>query len=417
MAPPLRFDVALQAIVKETWGSLLSGLIRRCGDFQLAEDSLQDAVETALTRWRETGLPDHPQAWLYKVAWRKALDRMRRDQNFHKKQAEVQFLLEQEQTAELGESDYDIPDERLRLIFTCCHPALDRKVSVALTLQLVGGLTTAEIARAYLVKPETMAQRLVRGKRKIRTTAIAYEIPSAADFADRLSAVLAVLYLIFNEGYAASFGAEPIRKDLCLEAIRLARILCLLCPTALEAHGLLALMLLHDSRRPARYDCHGAFIPLEDQDRTVWLKDQSEEGRRLVRRILAHGARRGEAAGVYQLQAAISAVHSDAMRAEETNWREISLIYELLYRLKPTPVIALNRLVARSYVEPLPFILEQLQALAFGLENYQAFYAVEADFHRRLGQRQAARTSYLKAIELSANEAEQAFLTARMQAL
>lgn len=286
MTLPLNFNSAIQEIVKEEWGQLLSLLIIKLNDIQLCEDVLQDAAEAALHHWRKNGLPKHPRAWLLKTAKHKAIDRIRRDINFHKKQKEYQYLLEIDQAEEIKEDQYEIPDERLRLIFTCCHPALDQKISVALTLQLVGGLTTSEIARAFLVKPETMAQRLVRGKRKIKHAGIPYIIPQRAVFSERLDTASAVLYLIFNEGYSASSGTDHIRKELCQEAIRLAKLLSRLCPEEPEVKALLALMLLHDSRRPARYTKDGDFVPLQDQDRTLWLKESRDQGLRLLQSAL-----------------------------------------------------------------------------------------------------------------------------------
>lgn len=285
---PINFDVAIHKIVREERGYLLSALIKSLGDLHLAEDVLQDAVETALVQWREHGLPSSPNGWLLITAKRNAIDRLRRDSNFKLKQQEFSHLMFVDDAQK--EDEYDIPDERLRLIFTCCHPALDPKVSVALTLQLLGGLSTAEIAKEFLVKKEAMAQRLVRGKRKIKHAAIPYTIPEKSVFSERLQVVLKVLYLIFNEGYSASSGQKHIRFELCREAIRLVRILNKLCPNEPEVMALLALMLLHNSRAIARFGKDGEFVPLEEQNRGLWNREQIGEGRLLVENALKRGS-------------------------------------------------------------------------------------------------------------------------------
>ena len=406
-SPPINFNVAIHKIVREEWGYLLSSLIKSLGDLHLAEDVLQDAVEAAIIHWRNHGLPNSPNGWLLTTAKRKAIDRFRRDNNFKNKQQDYTHLMQDDY--EQKEHDYDIPDERLRLIFTCCHPALDPKVSVALTLQLLGGLTTLEIARAFFVKKEAMAQRLVRGKRKIKQAAIPYIIPEKVVFPERLDAVLKVLYLIFNEGYSASSGHKHIRIELCREAIRLAHILNHLCPNQPEIMALLALMLLHDSRANARFGKKGELVPLEGQDRAQWNRTQIEEGRLLVEAALKKGP-----IGTYQIQAAISAVHAEAENYHETNWQEIILLYDELYKISPSPVVKLNRLAAFSYVGDVEVALVSLKKLEIEFRCYQPYYATRADFYRRLGDIDGAKRNYQKAIELSGNKMEKDFLMRRL---
>ena len=408
--PPINFDSAIHKIVRQEWGYLLSSLINSLHDFHLAEDALQDAVEAALIHWCKDGLPKVPNAWLLKTAKRKAIDRLRRANVFQTKKNDYQSLLEQDNTTK--EDEFTVPDERLRLIFTCCHPALDHKISVALTLQLLGGLSTAEIARAFLVKTETMAQRLVRGKRKIKQAAIPYIIPEKEFFAERLDAVLSVIYLIFNEGYSATSGKNHIRAELCREAIRLGRILYILCPEEAEVKALLALMLLHDSRRTARFNKKGDLIPLEGQDRTLWRSSHIKEGLLLVENALKQGK-----IGSYQIQAAISAIHSEASSHAQTNWREIVLLYDELYKIIPTPVVQLNRLVSLSYVTSVEDILKELYSLEEIFKDYQPFYAVKADFLKRANDFNGAKQSYIKAIKLSGNLKEKEFLERRLASL
>lgn len=408
--PPINFDVAIHKIVREEWGYLLSALIKSLGDLHLAEDVLQDAAEAALVQWRDHGFPKSPNGWLLVTAKRKAIDRIRRDNNFKKKQQDYSHLMHSD--SEQKEDDYDIPDERLRLIFTCCHPALDPKISVALTLQLLGGLSTAEIAKAFLVKTETMAQRLVRGKRKIKQAAIPYIIPEKGVFSKRLDAVLKVLYLIFNEGYSASSGRKHIRIELCREAIRLAHILCKLCPDEPEVMALLALMLLHNSRVVARFGKDSELVPLEEQNRQLWNKAQIAEGQVLVETALKQGA-----VGSYQIQAAISAIHADATSYDETNWQEIILLYDELYKISPSPVVKLNRLVAVSYVSPVEMVLVSLEKLEEEFKCYQPYYATKADFFRRLNDVEEAEKNYQKAIDLSGNETEKEFLLHRLSSI
>lgn len=399
--------------MREERGRLLAILVGKLTDIELAEDALQDAVESALFHWAKNGLPKNPEAWLLKTAKHKAIDKIRRAKNFAQKQDEYRSLLDLEiGDIILSEDQYAVPDERLRLMFTCCHPVLEGKVSVALTLQLLGGLSVPEIARAFLVKPETMAQRLVRGKRKIREAQTPYNLPKLIDFPQRLNMVLTVLYLIFNEGYSASSGAHHIRENLCFEAVRLARILLKLCPEDPEVMALLALMLLHDARRPARYSSQGEYIPLEEQDRNLWLQAQVTEGAGLVQRALKKAK-----IGPTQLQAAISAVHSEAPDFQHTPWDEILLLYDELYKIQPTPVIKLNRAVALSYACSPKEAIDDLKTLEEHFTTYQPFFAVKADFLRRNGDMKGAKNYYLRAIKLSGNEAEKSFLKNRMESL
>ncbi len=400
---PIYFEVAIQKIVREEWGYLVSSLISLLRDLNLAEDALQDAVEAALLNWKKDGLPKSPKGWLLKTAKRKAIDRIRRDKNFASKANDIKLLSEQNNLPK--ESEFAVPDERLRLIFTCCHPALDHKISVALTLQLLGGLSTAEIARAFLVKTETMAQRLVRGKRKIKQSGIPYIVPEKEIFAERLDAVLSVLYLIFNEGYSATSGRKHIRIELCQEALRLSNILYKLCPEEPEVKALLSLMLLHDARRIARFNNKGDFISLEEQDRSLWVRPQIEAGLSLIEEALKMGE-----IGGYQVQAAISAIHSEAKTFNQTNWHEIALLYDELYKINATPVVQLNRLVAKSYITSARETLDALNMLKPTFKDYQPFYAVQADFFKRSGDLKAAKKSYLRAIKLSGNTKEKEFL-------
>lgn len=404
---PINFEVAIHKIVREEWGYLLSSLIKSLRDIHLAEDVLQDAVEAAIVKWQKNGVPNFPKAWLLTVAKRKAIDRIRRDNNFQQKKEEYIALLEEDDAPR--EDEFTVPDERLRLIFTCCHPALNHSTSVALTLQLLGGLTTAEISRAFLTTKETMGQRLVRGKRKIKQTAIPYTVPEKEIFAERLDAVLSVLYLIFNEGYSATSGDHHIRAELCQEAIRLLRILNSLCPEEAEVEALLALTLLHDSRRKARFNVSGDFVSLENQNRKIWDKEKIKEGL-----LLVESALKKRKIGSYQIQAAISAAHTEASSYKETNWSEIVLLYDELYKLTPTPVVKLNKLVALSYLEPIAAVLKALSTLEDELISYQPFYATKADFLTKAGDFEQAKRCYLEAIKLSGNEKEREFLHGRL---
>ena len=401
----------MAAIVREDGGRLfavLAGLLR---NFSLAEDCLQDAYASALDHWGRRGLPANPSAWLLKVARRKAIDRLRRAKTAQAKEGELSHLLQLEADEPVQDEDFAIPDERLKLIFTCCHPAIERQASVALTLRSLCGLTTEEIARAFLTTRETMAQRLVRAQQKITKAKIPFEIPSEAQWPDRLDAVLSVIYLIFNEGYASS-SPDYIRIDLCEEAIRLAQFVWQLLPRESEVGGLLSLLMLHRSRFETRRDAKGLFVPLEFQDRSQWNRQKIAEGTGLLEQVLRRGT-----AGPYQLQAAIAAIHCEAGSFATTDWREISLIYDRLFKLNPNPVLALNRLAALSYIENLSVTFKALLSLETDLLHYQPFHATKADMLARLGEREAAIHAYEKAMTLTTQAAEKSFLQMKCDAL
>lgn len=403
--------VAIDRIARRDGGRLLSSLVGSLRDFQLAEDSLQDALESALIHWNRTGLPASPNAWLMQVARRKALDRLRRSANFQAKSAEIAHLIELENSSPVADEPDPIGDERLKLIFACCHPALDRKTCVALTLRSVCGLKTEEIADAFLDRHEAMAQRLVRARDKIAKAGIAYEVPGPDGWAARLESVLAVVYLIFNEGYASG-GNSHIRADLCVEAIRLGRLLTVLRPGEPEIEGLLSLMLLHHARRAARIGDGGEILTLETQDRSLWDREGIAEGVALI-----EGALKRSRPGPYQLQAAIIAVHAEAPNFAETDWQEIAWLYGELARTADNPVYELNRIVALSYVEGPAAALACLKPIAMALVQYQPFHAVQADLLARTGQVDQAELAYLRAIELSQSDAERLFLSQRLDAL
>ena len=387
--------------------------MRSVRDLDLAEDALQDAFLTALVHWPRDGVPEHPRAWLLQTARRKAIDRFRRDANFESKRSQLEALAELGSVGRTTGDDVDdsIPDERLRLVFTCCHPALAEPARVALTLKTLGGLTTTEIARAFLTPETTMAQRLVRAKRKIKAANIPYAVPPPHLWPERLSSVLAVVYLIFNEAYAATSGRRATREHLCLEAIRLGRILTDLAPEEPEVAGLLALMLLHDSRRPARADTDGGFVSLEQQDRSLWDRGRIDEGDAILRRALSRGK-----PGPYQVQAAISAVHANAPSYDATDWTEITLLYARLCELQPSPVVRLNAAVALSIARGADAGLAAMSELEAdgALECYQPFHAARADLLRRAGRTGEAATAYRRAMELTGNEAERGFLKRRL---
>ncbi len=404
----------IERIVREEWGRVISALVSFCRDFDVAEDALHDAVETALKVWPVEGVPGSPQGWLLKTAQRRAIDRFRRDTTGGAKHAEYEMLRQLESQTDTMEADQPIPDERLKLIFTCCHPALTMEARVALTLRTVGGITTPEIARAFLVSEQTMAQRLVRAKRKIAGAQIPYRVPDANMLPERLHAVLSVVYLIFNEGYAASSGSNLVREDLCREAIRLAEILQALLPDEPEGQGLLALMLLHDARRTARSSATGGLMTLETQDRSLWDRGQIRRGRSLLISALACGA-----VGPYQLQAAISAVHSDAHNFEATDWAEICRLYKKLHEIQPSSVVALNAAVARSFADGPGDALVELDRLGAdgSLDRYQPYHVARADMLRRKGDFGGASNAYSTALGLSDNDIERQFLKQRIAAL
>lgn len=404
----------LEKVFREEYGLIIASLIRRSGSFGLAEESLQEAFSMALTAWQRTGSPENPGAWLTTVAHRKLIDAQRREKTRSAKQAQLEYANQQLHHEEdpASDTDQNYPDDRLRLIFTCCHPSLNREAQVALTLRTLGGLSTAEIARAFVLPETTLAQRLVRAKNKIKLARIPYQVPPLEVLAERLASVRAVVYLIFNEGYSATSGTSLIRTDLCAEAIRLGRLLCELAPDDPENRGLLALMLLQDSRREARTNTQGELVTLEEQNRSLWHHKQINEGLRLIESAL-----RVHRVGSYQLQAAIAAVHAETQTPAETDWRQIAALYLELRRINPSAIVALNHAaaVAMSDGPERGLTLIEEAGATGALEHYYLFHASRADLLRRLERTDEARLAYARALELTSNQVEQNYVKRRLE--
>ena len=410
--------MGIEEIFRADYGRILATLIRLLGDIDVAEEVLQEAFAAALEQWPAAGIPANPVSWLVSTGRHKAIDRLRRRAWLEEKQDEIARHIElstpQLDMQSADDEETPVPEDRLRLIFTCCHPALATEAQVALTLRTLGGLSTEEIARAFLVPAPTMAQRLVRAKAKIRTARIPFEVPPTEALAERLEAAMVVVYLVFNEGYTASFGTRLVRNELCEQAIRLGRMLVELLPIHAEPKGLLALMLLHDSRRETRLDASGDLVLLEDQDRTRWDRAQIDEGAALVEAALSEG---GRPPGPYALQAAIAALHAQAATAAATDWQQIAALYGVLARVHPTPVVELNRAVAVAMSSGLERGLALLDTLDGdgGLAGYHLLSAARAELLRRLGRHAEAVESYRQALALVSNEAERRHLEKRLR--
>ena len=414
MFPPLTPKQTIDKTVREEWGRILASLVGGLKDFQLAEDCLHDAVVSAMNHWSKNGLPRSPAGWLITVARRKALDKLRRAQNFSAKQDEISYLLDLESQPMDENLMGAIPDKRLEMIFTCCHPVLERKSQVALTLRTLGGLSTGEIAGSFLDKPDAMQQRITRAKKKIADAGVPYAIPEKADLPERITSVLSVIYLIFNEGYSATSGENLLRAELSHEAIRVARILHDLLPNDTEVAGLLALMLLHDSRRNARTDKHGAFVALEMQNRKRWDRSKILEGVSILEMTLPKNE-----IGPYQLQAAISGVHAQSASWGQTDWQDIAALYDLLFEIQGSPVVRINQAIAISYAESLQKALSIMNEVGEiqKMLSYQPYHAAMGDLLARAGKVDEAKKSLLKAIALSDNAKEAAFLAGKIRHL
>ncbi len=414
MFPPLTPKQTIDKTVREEWGRILASLVGGLKDFQLAEDCLQDAVISAMNHWSKNGLPRSPAGWLITVARRKALDKLRRAQNFAAKQDEISYLLDLENKPIDENLTGTIPDKRLEMIFTCCHPMLDPKSQIALTLRTLGGLSTDEIAGSFLDKSDAMQQRITRAKKKIADAGVPYEIPETADLPGRITSVLSVIYLIFNEGYSATSGENILRTELTNEAIRVARILHILLPEDTEVAGLLALMLLQDSRRQARTDEYGTFISLEMQNRKRWNSSKIAEGISILKATLPRND-----IGPYQLQAAISGAHAQSAAWDQTDWQDISALYGLLFEIQPSPVVRINQAIAVSYAQSLEKALTIMEEVSVSpkMQTYQHYHAAMGDLLMRAGKTDPAKDSLRKAMELSNNAKEVSFLANKIQQL